>query len=189
VSPATGEIVEWKTIDPAFAGSTDPVFSPDGQRLAYTRTRDDFSSDLYLARVGADGKPIGPPELLPYGGKEASFPVWTRDGRNLLLIDGVPSSNGGVLRAGWMERVTTARRARHAGSSRSRQLRPPRVSPADRRGHLAARRAMRRPAAASRPRRCGRKAPYSSDGGRLAFRHAPARARSGSRTPLGTRGS
>jgi Tol biopolymer transport system component len=74
------------------------VFSPDGRRLAYTKTRDDFSSDVYLVAVGADGKPAGAPTLLPYGGKEASFPVWTPDGRYLLLIDGVPSSNGSVRR-------------------------------------------------------------------------------------------
>ena len=98
VSPATGEIIEWTTIDKDFAGSADPVFSPDGKRVAYTRTRDDFSSDLYLATVGTDGKPIGPPVLLPYGGKEASFPVWAGDGRSLLIVNGVPSSNGGVLR-------------------------------------------------------------------------------------------
>ena len=80
--------------------SADPIFSPDGTRLAYTRTREDFSSEVYLAAVGADGKPGGPPVRLPYGGREASLPVWTADGRSLLVIDGVPSSNGGVIRVG-----------------------------------------------------------------------------------------
>jgi eukaryotic-like serine/threonine-protein kinase len=98
VSPATGRQIDWAAIDKTFAASVDPVFSPDGSRLAYTKTRDDFSSDVYLVAVGADGKPGGTPTLLPYGGKEASFPVWTPDGRSLLIIDGVPSSNGGVRR-------------------------------------------------------------------------------------------
>ena len=98
VSPGTGQQVDWTALDPTFAASVDPVFSPDGQRIAYTKTRGDFSSDVYLVAVTADGKPGGAPELLPYGGKEASYPVWTRDGRSLLLIDGVPSSNGGVRR-------------------------------------------------------------------------------------------
>ncbi len=98
VSPATGQRIEWAAIDTTFAVSVDPVFSPDGRRLAYTKTRDDFSSDVYLVAIGADGKPGGAPMLLPYGGKEASFPVWTPDGSALLLIDGVPSSNGGVRR-------------------------------------------------------------------------------------------
>jgi serine/threonine protein kinase len=98
VSPATGQRIEWASIDKVFAASVDPVFSPDGGRLAYTKTRDDFSSDVYLVAVGADGRPAGAPALLPYGGKEASFPVWTPDGRHLLVVDGVPSSNGGVRR-------------------------------------------------------------------------------------------
>jgi len=98
VSPATGRRIDWAAIDKTFAASVDPVFSPDGSRLAYTKTRDDFSSDVYLVAVGADGRPGGAPALLPYGGKEASFPVWTPDGRSLLIIDGVPSSNGGVRR-------------------------------------------------------------------------------------------
>jgi serine/threonine protein kinase len=98
VSPVTGQEVDWATLDPAYAGSTDPIFAPDGTRLAYTRTREDFSSELFVAGVGADGKPSGPPSRLAYGGKEASYPVWSADGRSLLVIDGVPSSNGGVIR-------------------------------------------------------------------------------------------
>ncbi len=98
VSAATGQQIDWAALDKTFAASVDPVFSPDGRRLAYTKTRGDFSSDVYLVAVGADGKPGGAPTLLPYGGKEASFPVWTPDGRSLLIIDGVPSSNGGVRR-------------------------------------------------------------------------------------------
>ena len=98
VSPGTGRQVEWVGLDPAFTASENPVFSPDGQRIAYTKFRDDFSSDVFVARVGADGRPAGPPVQLAYGGREATFPVWTTDGRTLLLIEGVPSSNGGVRR-------------------------------------------------------------------------------------------
>ena len=98
VSPTTGERIEWTAIDKVFAGSAEPAFSPDGRRLAYTRPKDDFSADVYLASVGDDGRPVGQPTLLPYGGKEAAAPVWTVDGRDLLLIESVPSSNGGVIR-------------------------------------------------------------------------------------------
>jgi Tol biopolymer transport system component/tRNA A-37 threonylcarbamoyl transferase component Bud32 len=118
VSPATGERIEWASIDKRFAGSTDPVFSPDGTRLAYTRTRDDFSAEVYLAPVNADGRPGGPPTLLEYGGKEASFPVWTGDGKSLLLIVGVPSSNGGVrrVRIDGSRPATTIAGLEHPGS-------------------------------------------------------------------------
>ena len=98
VSPATGHQVEWVGLDPAFTASDNPIFSPDGRRIAYTKFRDDFSSDVFVAKVGADGRPAGPPTQLAYGGREATFPVWTKDGRTLLLIEGVPSSNGGVRR-------------------------------------------------------------------------------------------
>jgi serine/threonine protein kinase len=98
IAPATGEQIAWASLDPAFAGSADPIFSPDGRRLAFTRTREDFSAEVYVAAVGADGTPGGAPVLLPHGGKEASYPTWTADGTSLLVIDGVPSSNGGVVR-------------------------------------------------------------------------------------------
>ena len=59
VSPATGQRIQWAAHGQVFAASVDPVFSPDGRRLAYTKTRDDFSSDVYLVAIGADGKPAG----------------------------------------------------------------------------------------------------------------------------------
>ena len=99
VSPVTGERVEWTAIDRAFAASADPAFSPDGRRLAFMRATDDYSSRVFLAAVGADGRPGGTPAALPYGGRETSLPVWSADGRSLLLIEGAPSSNGGVVRA------------------------------------------------------------------------------------------
>jgi len=98
VSLATGEQIEWVAIDKVFAGSAEPAFSPDGRRLAYIRVRDDFSAEVFIVAVGADGRPGGQPTILPYGGKEAASPVWTMDGRDLLITDGVPSSNGGVIR-------------------------------------------------------------------------------------------
>ena len=113
--------------------------------------------------VGADGKPGGPPTLLPYGGKEASFPVWTPDGqapaadrrrpeqqrrRRRVPVDGSQPSRplAGLEHAGLAGAVA--------------RQRPPRLPSArHRRRHLADRPAQIRPAAAaSRRRRCGRKA-------------------------------
>jgi Tol biopolymer transport system component len=98
ISPITGERVEWTGADPAFAASADPAFSPDGRRIAFMRATDDYSSRVFLAAVAADGRPGGAPQPLPYDGRETSLPVWAPDG-SLLLIEGAPSSNGGVVRA------------------------------------------------------------------------------------------
>jgi Tol biopolymer transport system component len=98
VSVATGERIEWAAIDPVFARSADPAFSPDGSRLAYLRVSDDFSADLYVVSVNDDGRPGGQPIRVPYGGTDPTSPVWTADGRDLLVIEGVASSNGGVVR-------------------------------------------------------------------------------------------
>jgi Tol biopolymer transport system component len=98
VSPNTGERISWVTIDPAFAGSAEPAFSPDGRRVAYTHTTGDFTGEVHIVPVSADGKPAGPPVPLGYKGQELHSPVWTADGKSLLLIDGSSSSNGGVVR-------------------------------------------------------------------------------------------
>jgi hypothetical protein len=109
--------------------------------------------------------------------------VWTPDGRHLLVIDGVPSSNGGVRRVPSTARtVRTARRLEHAAS-----LALSRGS-----GRLAFHRPgidvdiwridLRDPPAAAASRRppCGEGADLSPDGTRLKFSsNRWARARSG----------
>jgi eukaryotic-like serine/threonine-protein kinase len=98
VSPATGERIDWVALDPVFVGSAAPAFSPDGRRLAYTRTTGDFTGQVNIVGVGPDGKPVGVPTPLAYNGQEAYSPTWTPDGRNLLVVDGSSSSNGGIAR-------------------------------------------------------------------------------------------
>jgi len=98
VSPTTGARIEWASIDASYAGSAEPVFSPDGRRIAFTRERGDLVTDVYLATVGQDGRPVGRPTLLSEAGKNARSPLWTADGEQLLLLDGNETSNGGVVR-------------------------------------------------------------------------------------------
>ena len=98
MSPNTGERISWVAIDPAFVGSAEPAFSPDGHRLAYTRTTGDFTGEVNIVPVGADGKPADAPVPLGYKGQELHSPVWTPDGKSLLLVDGSSSSNGGAVR-------------------------------------------------------------------------------------------
>ena len=98
IAPSTGERVEWAAIDKSFAGSTDPVFSADGRRIAYIVQRDDFSADVFVAPVGAGGRPDGPPVHVSNAGQSARLPVWTADGEHLLLVNGFQSSSGSVVR-------------------------------------------------------------------------------------------
>jgi Tol biopolymer transport system component len=98
VSPDTGERIEWANVDPAFKASAAPAFSPDGRRVAFVRPKDDFASDLFVVDVGADGRPSGAPVQIPCDYHDIGNPVWTADGRELLVIAGVASSNGGVVR-------------------------------------------------------------------------------------------
>ena len=81
LSPLSGERIEWAAIDDRYAGSVEPAFSPDGRRIAFVQERGDILSDVYVASVGADGRPAGPPTLLAAAGHVASMPVWAADGR------------------------------------------------------------------------------------------------------------
>ena len=98
ISPTTNEKVDWLTIDRAFVSSAEPAFSPDGRRLAYTTSTGDFTGQVHIVSVGNDGKPTGQPTLLNYKGQGLRNPVWTADGKSILVVDGSPTSNGGVTR-------------------------------------------------------------------------------------------
>jgi serine/threonine protein kinase len=98
ISPTTGERIDWVALDKSYEESTDPALSPDGRQIAFIKLKDDFSADLFVAPVTADGKPGGPARLIQYGGREARNPVWTANGRELLIVDGSPNSNGTIMR-------------------------------------------------------------------------------------------
>lgn len=98
LSPETGERVDWAALDPAFIGSAEPAFSSDGKRLAFTRTTGDFTGSIDIVAVGSDGRPHAAPVTVPYKGQQLHNPVWTVDGRSLLVIEGDSTSNGGVTR-------------------------------------------------------------------------------------------
>jgi Tol biopolymer transport system component len=91
-----GEPIDLARLNPAFAGSRDPAFSPDGTRLAYVRTRGDFSSEIGIVDLTADKKP-GTPRTVS-GVREGANPIWTADGTEILFIDGNLTSDGGVSR-------------------------------------------------------------------------------------------
>ena len=98
VSAASGARIDWRTLNPALAGSGEPMFSPDGKRLAYIRTTGDFTGEAYVIGVADEGRPLGEPVRLPIKETEVHEPVWTRDGKELLLRVGDMTSNGGIVR-------------------------------------------------------------------------------------------
>ena len=83
--------------------SSDPVWSPDGKRVAFD-ARDSAGGNIHVFSVPADGS--GSPELL-VGGPGSQFPdEWTRDGRTFIydeLLPGVPMRIGAL--AGGVKRV------------------------------------------------------------------------------------
>jgi serine/threonine protein kinase/dipeptidyl aminopeptidase/acylaminoacyl peptidase len=98
ISPTTGERIDWVALDKSYEASTDPAVSPDGRQIAFLKLKDDFSADLFVGPVTADGRPGGPFRQIQYGGREPRNPVWTANGRELLVADGAASSNGTIVR-------------------------------------------------------------------------------------------
>jgi len=88
---------------------TDPVFSPDGTRLAYVSTRPNGSFNIFVRAI-KDGQWAGeelmvtkdnryPRNRLYFGFWDLHIePAWTRDGKNLLIVSnrGVPLGSGNV---------------------------------------------------------------------------------------------
>jgi serine/threonine-protein kinase len=67
------------------------VFSPDGQRVAYSiRTRDERRNTLYVEPFPPTG------EKGAIAGGDAQMPVWSPDGRELLFVDPSRFDNGRV---------------------------------------------------------------------------------------------
>ena len=64
-----------------------PVFSPDGRRIAFSRTQQG-NSDIYVLKRPDDGTWRDPVEStrLTQGVAEDSSPVWTHDGKGLMFI-------------------------------------------------------------------------------------------------------
>lgn len=73
------------TLPPAGYDDFDPAFSPDGRRLAFVRHSGNTASDLYFLECTRELQARGEPQRLTYDHRPTSSPVWTPDGRAILL--------------------------------------------------------------------------------------------------------
>ncbi len=70
---------------PHTQGDYCPSFSWDGRRVAFSRTVDFYTNDLYLLRLNGDLEPRGEPERLTFLNRWARTPVWTPDRREIIF--------------------------------------------------------------------------------------------------------
>jgi len=83
----------------ALVRDTNPAISPDGVWLVFasSRGRADGTTALWLAKLGAEAKPLA---VVP-GDGVASHPVWTPDGRALVFASTRARGNFDLWRAGF----------------------------------------------------------------------------------------
>jgi Tol biopolymer transport system component len=67
-------------------GDFAPAFSPDGRSLAFCRLAGYSTSDVHLLRLSRDLTAAGEPRRLSSGGRWATSPVWTGDGRRIAYL-------------------------------------------------------------------------------------------------------
>ena len=89
LSVETGE--KRRLTNPGFRGDRDPAISPDGRTLAFVRYMPSGIADVYLLPL-RDGTPVGEPRRVTFEGRVTSRPVWTPDGKELIVVDG-PTAN------------------------------------------------------------------------------------------------
>jgi eukaryotic-like serine/threonine-protein kinase len=81
---------------PSF-GDSSPVFSPDGKRLSFSRTKSLAASDAYLLNLTPDLKPIGEPRRLTSRNREIHSMAWAPRSTLLIALDN-PIGGGNVWR-------------------------------------------------------------------------------------------
>lgn len=71
------------------AGDSAPAFSPDGRRLAFTRSSRLGIGDVYVVSVSRDFLPVGEPQRLTSTFGFATSPAWTPDGQEIVFATGL----------------------------------------------------------------------------------------------------
>jgi len=92
------------TFPPAGANDDTPAFSPDGEHLAFSRNVATLMSEIYLLGLSRDLAPRGEPKRLTFKRRLSKWPVWTADGREIIVSSGA----GSDMRASELWRVRVA---------------------------------------------------------------------------------
>jgi len=87
-------------------GDFAPAFSPDGHTIAFIRTTDFGSADLYLLPVGEGLRAASEPKRLTLGRRYVSNPAWTAEGREIIFSDGDPGFSLGRFGNLWRVAAT-----------------------------------------------------------------------------------
>lgn len=74
-------------------GDNAPAFSPDGRTIAFVRTVDHGSADLYLLPVGEGLRAVSEPKRLTSGRHHVNNPAWGSQGREIIFSEGVQGPN------------------------------------------------------------------------------------------------
>ena len=68
-------------LNPILTAASEPMFSPDGKRLAYIKTAGDLTGEAYVVDVGDDGRPASDPVRLQLNERKCTARVdWGRQG-------------------------------------------------------------------------------------------------------------
>ncbi|MFN7992522.1 MAG: protein kinase [Bryobacteraceae bacterium] len=69
----------------AWSGDFGPTISPDGDRLAFVRSRDPFQSELYVVRISGGLNAIGEPMQITSDARIVTSPTWSADGNGIVF--------------------------------------------------------------------------------------------------------
>jgi Tol biopolymer transport system component len=88
VSVETGSKRPLTSPPPNAGNDIAPAFSPDGRSLAFIRVLSFPVSELYLLRLSDRLEPAGEPVRLSFEYQRTTSPVWSQDGRELIVASG-----------------------------------------------------------------------------------------------------
>ena len=88
ISAETGERRSLTSPPPKGGNDVAPAFSSDGRSLAFIRILSFPVSELYLLKLSDALEPKGEPLRLSFDNRRTTSPVWSRDGRDIIVASG-----------------------------------------------------------------------------------------------------